>query len=126
MSKSLGNRLLVSEVLQAGAAGRAALLPRRRALPLEHRVLTTESLREAETAFERIEGFVDRAARGRGAVDAASELPGRRSRRRMDDDLGVSGGAGRRCTRPCGPATRALADGDDATPSRVAGGPSGR
>ena len=39
MSKSLGNSLLVDEVVAAGPARRAALLPRQRALPLDDRVL---------------------------------------------------------------------------------------
>ena len=88
MSKSLGNSALVSEMVKTWRAGRAALLPRRGALPQRHRVLARG------------------AGRGGGRVPAHRELRRPRdrgasgSRRRpgvvcaefaeaMDDDLGV-------------------------------------
>ena len=95
MSKSLGNSLLVIEVCTNGPPGRAALLPDRRALPLDHRVPRGVACAEAD---------------GRVRAHRGLRRPGRRAasrtRRRaptddvqlpeafvaaMDDDLNVSG-----------------------------------
>ena len=82
MSKSLGNVVdLRRRRCSSGAPGRAALLPRRPALPLDDRATPTRRCDEAAAAYRRIEGFVragGRAGRRPGAGDAA----GRRSSRR--------------------------------------------
>jgi cysteinyl-tRNA synthetase len=88
MSKSLGNSLLVSEMVK-------------RVRPIElryylgaahyrsHIEYSEESLQEAAVAFGRIEGFVRRAAEVVGDVDAsAAALPPEFSAA-MDDDLAV-------------------------------------
>jgi cysteinyl-tRNA synthetase len=88
MSKSLGNSLIVSEVLKSvrplalryylGAAHYRSMIE-----------YTPDSLREAESAVERIEGFVRRASR-LGAVPQGVEVPSPFAEA-MDDDLNVSG-----------------------------------
>ena len=62
MSKSLGNSLLVPEVLKRVRGDRAALLHGRRALPLARRVLASRRSTRRPPAFRRIEGFLDRRA----------------------------------------------------------------
>ncbi len=88
MSKSLGNSLIVSEVLKTvrplalryylGAAHYRSMIE-----------YTPDSLREAEAAVERIEGFVQR-ARELGEVPPGASLPAAFATA-MDDDLNVSG-----------------------------------
>ncbi len=96
MSKSLGNSLLVTEVLQ-----RIRPLALRYYLGAAHYRSNMEyhedSLREADAAVERIEGFVARAQQAIGAP-AATDQSGRVAAERfpdafrtaMDDDLNVS------------------------------------
>lgn len=91
MSKSLGNSLLVPEVLR-----RTRPLVLRYYLGQAHYrstiEYTSDSLREAEAAVERIEGFLGR-ARPAGA-DAAAGQPASwpdAFRAAMDDDLNVAG-----------------------------------
>ena len=93
MSKSLGNSLLVSEVLKPvrplalryylGAAHYRSMIE-----------YSPDSLGEAETAVERIEGFLGRAAAGRRPSPPDAAVPAAFAAA-MDDDLNVSGGAGR-------------------------------
>ncbi|HEX3003812.1 MAG TPA: cysteine--tRNA ligase [Angustibacter sp.] len=88
MSKSLGNSLIVSEVLKSvrplalryylGAAHYRSMIE-----------YTPDSLAEAESAVERIEGFVARAS-AVAPVPFEVELP-EAFREAMDDDLNVSG-----------------------------------
>src|SRR5689334_4804647 len=88
MSKSLGNSLIVSEVLKSvrplalryylGAAHYRSMIE-----------YTPDSLAEAESAVERIEGFVQRAS-AVAPVPFEVELP-EAFREAMDDDLNVSG-----------------------------------
>ena len=94
MSKSLGNSLLVSEITKV-----ARPLAVRYYLSAAHYRSTIEyhegSLREAEAAVDRIEGFLRRAlGDGRTAhaaeQSAGSEVPSGFAEA-MDDDLGVSG-----------------------------------
>ncbi|WP_426565297.1 cysteine--tRNA ligase [Angustibacter sp. McL0619] len=116
MSKSLGNSLIVNEVLKStrplalryylGAAHYRSMIE-----------YTPDSLREAETAVERIEGFLTRAARlgelATTAVPAAFAQA-------MDDDLNVSGGlAVVHDTVRAG--NTALDEGDEATALTAAG-----
>jgi len=88
MGKSLGNALLVSEITKA-----ARPLAVRYYLGAAHYRSTIEyhegSLREAEAAVDRIEGFLRRAL-GRGASEEGTELP-LGFVAAMDDDLNVSG-----------------------------------
>ncbi len=93
MSKSLGNSLLVTEVLQ-----RVRPLALRYYLGAAHYRSNIEyhedSLREADAAVERIEGFVARAQQAVGATASAARrsyeaLP-QAFRAAMDDDLNVS------------------------------------
>ena len=89
MSKSLGNSLIVSEVLKSvrpvalryylGAAHYRSMIE-----------YTPDSLREAETAVERIESFLTRAAR-LGELPVGAAVPAAFAEA-MDDDLNVSGG----------------------------------
>ena len=88
MSKSLGNQLLVSEVVK-------------RVRPIElryylvaphyrsHVEFSFESLDEAATAFRRIEGYVVRASEVTGPVDPAAAPVCAEFVEAMDDDLGV-------------------------------------
>jgi cysteinyl-tRNA synthetase len=95
MSKSLGNSLLVSEIIQV-----ARPLAVRYYLSAAHYRSTIEyhegSLREAEAAVDRIEGFLRRALPGAELPGAdlgqvsARELPAEFVAA-MDDDLNVSG-----------------------------------
>ncbi len=88
MSKSVGNSMLVSEVVK-------------RVRPIELRYylvaahyrsiieFSFESLHEAATAFQRIEGYVVRATEVAGAVDlSTAAIPGEFAEA-MDDDLSV-------------------------------------
>jgi cysteinyl-tRNA synthetase len=98
MGKSLGNALLVSEITKV-----ARPLVIRYYLGAAHYRSTIEyhegSLREAETAVERIEGFLRRSLANADSVDGADENgPGERAAElptvfvaAMDDDLNVSG-----------------------------------
>lgn len=88
MSKSLGNTLVVSEILT-----RTRPLALRYYLGQAHYrstvEYTPESLREAEAAVARIEGFLDRAAPGEDvAFDVTYPAAFREA---MDDDLNVAG-----------------------------------
>ena len=86
MSKSLGNSLLVSEIVQ-----------RVRPIELRYYLVTPhyrsniefsdEALAEAGIAFQRIEGFLERAWESAGPVEP-TEVP-ESFRAAMDDDLGV-------------------------------------
>ncbi|MDP9393472.1 MAG: cysteine--tRNA ligase [Actinomycetota bacterium] len=90
MSKSLGNSLLVSEVVK-------------RVRPVELRYylagahyrsnieFSDDALREAGAAYSRIEGFVRRAGERVGPVVASAEVPTAFAEA-MDDDLGVPQG----------------------------------
>ncbi|MCU1535832.1 MAG: cysteinyl-tRNA synthetase, partial [Humibacillus sp.] len=91
MGKSLGNALEVAHLLETT---RPIVL--RYYLSAAHYRSTIEyhegSLEEAAAAVERIEGFLDRAARRApgGVIEPASDLPAEFAES-MDDDLGVSG-----------------------------------
>ncbi|GAA5003193.1 cysteine--tRNA ligase [Kitasatospora paranensis] len=87
MSKSLGNSVLVSEMVQRW---RPIVLRYYLGAPHYRSMIeySEESLREAETAFARIEGFVQRVVERCGLVDAAPEVP-LAFAEAMDDDLGV-------------------------------------
>ena len=91
MSKSLGNSLRVSEVVKAHRP-----LAVRYYLTAAHYRSTIEfhpgSIEEADTAVERIEGFLRRALPGiLTAVPTGTETLPDDFREAMDDDLGVSG-----------------------------------
>ena len=91
MSKSLGNSLRVSEVVKEHRP-----LAVRYYLTAAHYRSTIEfhagSLEEADTAVERIEGFLQRALPGiLTAVPTGDETLPEDFREAMDDDLGVSG-----------------------------------
>jgi cysteinyl-tRNA synthetase len=87
MSKSLGNSVLVSEMVRQW---RPIVL--RYYLGTPHYRSTIEysedALREAEAAFGRIEGFVQRAVERTGSVEPAAEVP-EEFAAAMDDDFGV-------------------------------------
>ncbi|GLW53853.1 cysteine--tRNA ligase [Kitasatospora phosalacinea] len=87
MSKSLGNSVLVSEMVKRW---RPIVLRYYLAGPHYRSMIeySEESLREAETGFARIEGFIERAVERCGPVDAAPEVPPAFAEA-MDDDLGV-------------------------------------
>ncbi|WP_405012699.1 cysteine--tRNA ligase [Kitasatospora sp. NBC_01539] len=87
MSKSLGNSVLVSDMVQRW---RPIVLRYYLAAPHYRSMIeySEESLREAETGFARIEGFVQRVVERCGPVDAAPEVP-LAFAEAMDDDLGV-------------------------------------
>ena len=90
MGKSLGNALEVSRGRRGRHAARRALLPDRRALPLDHRVPRGLAARGRATV-ERIAGFLSAST-----VCVRSSGVERRSaatafRDAMDDDLNVSG-----------------------------------
>ncbi|AKT50283.1 cysteine--tRNA ligase [Arsenicicoccus sp. oral taxon 190] len=90
MSKSLGNSLVVTEI-----ARQTRPLALRYYLGAAHYRSTIEfhegSLREAEAAVERIEGFLRRALEDRMPPAALPEAFPDAFREAMDDDLGVSG-----------------------------------
>ena len=83
MSKSLGNSLLIPEVLKRvrGIELRFYIVA---AHYRSHVEFSFEALDEAAAGFRRIEGFLDRA----GEADAAAELPPAFAAA-MDDDLGT-------------------------------------
>ncbi|MFF4651798.1 cysteine--tRNA ligase [Streptomyces sp. NPDC001380] len=87
MSKSLGNSVLVSEMVQRW---RPIVLRYYLAAPHYRSTVeySEEALREAEAAFGRIEGFVQRVVERCGAVEPAAEVPPAFAEA-MDDDLGV-------------------------------------
>jgi cysteinyl-tRNA synthetase len=86
MAKSVGNTLLVSEVVK-----RVAPIALRYYLVAAHYrsivEFSEEALAEAATAFERIQGFVERATELTGGVDVATGIPSAEFVEAMDDDL---------------------------------------
>ena len=87
MSKSLGNTLLVTEIVKQLAAGRAALLPGRGALPLDDRVLARRwTRRRRPTGGSRTSSTARRARRPTPSPTASCP---REFAAAMDDDLGV-------------------------------------
>jgi cysteinyl-tRNA synthetase len=87
MSKSLGNSVLVSEMVKVW---RPIVLRYYLGTPHYRSMIeySEEALREAESAFARIEGFVQRVVEKAGAVEPAAEVPPAFAEA-MDDDLGV-------------------------------------
>ncbi|OEV10024.1 cysteinyl-tRNA synthetase [Streptomyces sp. Amel2xB2] len=87
MSKSLGNSVLVSEMVKHW---RPIVLRYYLGSPHYRSTIeySEESLREAEVAFGRIEGFVQRAAELVGEVAPAAEIPAAFAEA-MDDDFAV-------------------------------------
>ncbi|MCM2427021.1 cysteine--tRNA ligase [Streptomyces sp. RKAG337] len=87
MSKSLGNSVLVSEMVQRW---RPIVLRYYLGTPHYRSMIeySEEALREAESAFARIEGFAQRVVEKCGPVAPASEVPISFAEA-MDDDLGV-------------------------------------
>ena len=86
MAKSVGNTLLVSEVVKRvpPIALRYYLVAAHYRSIVEY---SEEALAEAATAFERIEGFVTRATELTGGVDASAGIPCAEFVEAMDDDL---------------------------------------
>ncbi|MFG2194658.1 cysteine--tRNA ligase [Streptomyces sp. NPDC048639] len=88
MSKSLGNSVLVSEMVKTW---RPIVLRYYLGTPHYRSMIeySEEALREAESAFARIEGFMQRVVeKAGGPVEPASEVPPAFAEA-MDDDLGV-------------------------------------
>ncbi|MEU9475237.1 cysteine--tRNA ligase [Streptomyces sp. NPDC048191] len=88
MSKSLGNSVLVSEMVRAW---RPVVLRYYLGTPHYRSMIeySEEALREAESAFARIEGFVQRVTELAGrSVEPSAEVPPAFADA-MDDDLGV-------------------------------------
>jgi cysteinyl-tRNA synthetase len=88
MSKSVGNPLLVSEVVKKVRPIELRyylLAPHYRSI-IE---FSFESLAEAATAFQRVEGYVLRATEATGGADAASGALSAEFVAAMDDDLAV-------------------------------------
>ncbi|GAB2578136.1 cysteine--tRNA ligase [Streptomyces capparidis] len=87
MSKSLGNSVLVSEMVRRW---RPVVLRYYLGTPHYRSTIeySEEALREAESAYDRIEGFVRRVVELAGPVEPAAELPTAFSEA-MDEDLGV-------------------------------------
>ncbi len=88
MSKSLGNSVLVSEMVKKW---RPVVLRYYLGTPHYRSTIeySEESLREAESAYARIEGFVQRVTELAGhSVEPAAEVPPAFAEA-MDDDLGV-------------------------------------
>lgn len=87
MSKSLGNSVLVSEMVKRW---RPIVLRYYLGTPHYRSMIeySEEALREAESAFARIEGFVQRVVEKAGPVEPAAEVPPAFAEA-MDDDLGV-------------------------------------
>ena len=106
MSKSLGNSVLVSEMVKRW---RPIVLRYYLGTPHYRSMIeySEEALREAESAFARIEGFVQRVVeKAGGVVEPAAEVPPAFAEA-MDDDLGVPAGARRRAHhRPAGQLAR--------------------
>jgi cysteinyl-tRNA synthetase len=89
MSKSLGNSVLVTELAKQY---RPVVLRYYLGTPHYRSMIeyTVDSLREADAAYSRIEGFVTRAVETVGPTEAASEVPAEFAQS-MDDDFGVPG-----------------------------------
>src|SRR5437879_5347254 len=87
MSKSLGNSVLVSEMVQRW---RPIVLRYYLGTPHYRSMIeySVDALREAESAFARIEGFVQRVVEKAGVVEPSPEVPPAFAEA-MDDDLGV-------------------------------------
>jgi cysteinyl-tRNA synthetase len=87
MSKSLGNSVLVSEMTKRW---RPIVLRYYLGTPHYRSMIeySEDSLREAESAFARIEGFIQRVVEKAGPVEPAREVPPAFAEA-MDDDLGV-------------------------------------
>jgi cysteinyl-tRNA synthetase len=87
MAKSLGNSVLVSEMVQRW---RPIVLRYYLGTPHYRSMIeySDEALRDAESAFARIEGFVQRVVEKAGPVEPAAEVPPAFAEA-MDDDLGV-------------------------------------
>ena len=87
MSKSLGNSVLISEMVKHW---RPIVLRYYLGTPHYRSMIeySQESLREAETAFARIEGFLHRAVEKAGLVQPAAEVPADFAAA-MDEDFGV-------------------------------------
>ncbi|WP_127358920.1 cysteine--tRNA ligase [Actinacidiphila soli] len=87
MSKSLGNSVLVSEMTKRW---RPIVLRYYLGTPHYRSMIeySEDSLREAESAFARIEGFVQRVVEKAGHVEPAAEVPPAFAEA-MDDDLSV-------------------------------------
>ena len=89
MSKSLGNSVLVTELAKQY---RPVVLRYYLGTPHYRSMIeyTEDSLREADTAYSRIEGFVTRALEAVGPTGAAEQVPTAFAES-MDDDFGVPG-----------------------------------
>ncbi|MGW8556870.1 cysteine--tRNA ligase [Streptomyces tubercidicus] len=87
MSKSLGNSLLVAEMVKRW---RPIVLRYYLGTPHYRSMIeySEEALREAESAFARIEGFVQRVVEKAGVIEPAPDVPPAFAEA-MDDDLGV-------------------------------------
>ncbi|MGA4540754.1 cysteine--tRNA ligase [Uniformispora flossi] len=87
MSKSLGNSVLVSEMVKRW---RPIVLRYYLASPHYRSMIeySEDALREAEVSFSRIEGFLERAAELTGPVEPDARVPDAFAEA-MDDDLGV-------------------------------------
>ncbi|MFI1165966.1 cysteine--tRNA ligase [Streptomyces sp. NPDC020801] len=87
MSKSLGNSVLVAEMVRQW---RPIVLRYYLGTPHYRSMIeySEESLREAESAFARIEGFIQRVVEKAGLVEPAAGVPTAFAEA-MDDDLGV-------------------------------------
>ncbi|WP_411140361.1 cysteine--tRNA ligase [Streptomyces sp. x-80] len=87
MSKSLGNSVLIAEMVKRW---RPIVLRYYLGTPHYRSMIeySEEALREAESAFARIEGFVQRVVEKAGIVEPAPEVP-LAFAEAMDDDLGV-------------------------------------
>ncbi|MBB1246628.1 cysteine--tRNA ligase [Streptomyces durbertensis] len=87
MSKSLGNSVLVAEMVRTW---RPVVLRYYLGTPHYRSMIeySPEALREAETAFSRVEGFVQRAVEQVGEVEPAAEVPAEFAAA-MDEDFGV-------------------------------------
>ncbi|MET7299702.1 cysteine--tRNA ligase [Embleya sp. NPDC005575] len=87
MSKSLGNSVLVTEMLKRWSP---LVLRYYLATPHYRSMIeySEEALREAEVSFGRIEGFLERAGEQTGAIEPAARVPAVFAAA-MDDDLGV-------------------------------------
>jgi cysteinyl-tRNA synthetase len=89
MSKSLGNSVLVTELAKQY---RPVVLRYYLGTPHYRSMIeyTEDSLREADAAYSRIEGFVTRALETVGPTEAAEQVPAAFAES-MDDDFGVPG-----------------------------------
>ena len=89
MSKSLGNSVLVTELAKQY---RPVVLRYYLGTPHYRSMIeyTEDSLREADAAYSRIEGFVTRALETVGPTESAADVPAAFAES-MDDDFGVPG-----------------------------------